>query len=462
MSREWQPSLNQVDQALVRLSLAEVPEIDRAALTSFLAELDADQERELGEKILLNDVAPQVLLNLERLELDFPLGAGLRESMEARREEIRSLTARRMAEGEALFRELGERGIDVILLKGGLFGQVMWHEPAYKKMNDLDVLIRPEDVPDVVQVYRERGYLPLVLFEGGDPDRVRVDKTHHLPSFVSRDLSFVIGTHWGLCSPKKGFDLDHPRMWEDSVEVPFQGTVVRRLSHEDNFHHLAIHFHHYKTGLKELSDVYNYAHFAGDALDWGLLERRILAAGTGGKAHYLFSLAEVLRPLGAPQSFFLALERAADAFSLEETRLRLGRLDLLLSSRSLYESVIEKAYTRYMLETCFHRKLRFFLVFFSCLLFPPRWVLERTNVVDRVTFENYPRLFLANLSRTARVIGEGLGHAVFVLVCLKGCVEILASLKNYVVPPRDDPMSLLLEAVDGDEERLRALMEFLE
>jgi hypothetical protein len=251
-------------------------------------------------------------------------------------------------------------------------------------------------------------------------------------------------------------------MWQDSFEVPFQGTVVRSLSHEDNLHHLAIHFHHYKTGLKELADVFNYAIFAGRDLDWGLFESKILAAGTASKAHYLFALANALHPLGAPESFFLSLEREADDFSRSEVGLRLSRRDLLLKSRSLYESVIEKAYTRYMLETLFHRKIFYFGLFFYRLLFPPAWVLARTNVVDEVTWGNYPGLFLENLGRTARVIGEGLGRLVFLLVCLKGSLEILASLKHYLAPPRDDPMSRLMAAVEGDETRLQALMEFLE
>jgi hypothetical protein len=246
--------------------------------------------------------------------------------------------------------------------------------------------------------------------------------------------------------------------------VSFQGGTVRSLSHEDNLHHLAIHFHHYKTGIKEFSDVYNYTRYASEhgGVDWDLLEKRILEAGSGSKAHYLFNLVDSISSLGAPQSFFLALEREADAFSRSEVNLRLSRCDLLLKSRSLYESVIEKAYTRYTLETRAHQKIYYFALFFYRLLFPPFWVVARTNVVDEVTWDNFPRLFLANLSRTARVIGDGLGLWVFLVVCVKGSFEILFSVKHYFRPSREDLMSKLLASVDGDEEALQALMDFLE
>jgi hypothetical protein len=350
--------------------------------------------------------------------------------------------------------------MDVILLKGGLFAEELWGDPAYKKMNDLDVLIRAEDLHDVRELYEERGYLPLVLFEGGDPKDTDPRKTHHLPSYVSRDLEFVIGTHWELCSPKKGIRLDYDRMWAESGTVPFHGTTVRSLTPEDNLHHLAIHFHHYKTGLKELSDVFNYARHTQP--DWDLLAERIAEAGTEGRAHYVFSLAQALQPMGTPTSFDRRLEEGADVFRRGEVRRRLDRPELLLKSRSTYESTIEKAYTRYAMETLFHRKLPAFLVFFWRLAFPPFWVLRRTNHVPRVTPLNLPWLWAVNLWRTGREIGEGLGMAVFVAVILKGAVEVFLSIQNYWDPPSDDPLTRLREAVGGEDAALERLMAYLE
>ncbi|MCA9556539.1 MAG: nucleotidyltransferase family protein, partial [Myxococcales bacterium] len=342
LEQEALRDLSRVDRALVLLSLHRLSGDQVAWLEEFFADLPAGQEEELAAKVALNDVAPQVLLNLERHGIDPGLPPPLLDPWRQRRQQIQALAARRVAEAASLFRDFEAEGIEVIVLKGMLFAEVMWRDPAYKKMNDVDVLVRAEDVQDVRELYRARGYLPLVLFEGGDEEHLDLAKGHHLPSFVSPDLEFVVGTHWGLASPRKGLRLDHERMWVDSFELPFHGTRVRSLSHEDNLHHLAVHFHHYKTGIKELSDVYNYAAHAGEALDWDLLERRILAAGTASRAHYLFELAAALHPLGAPQSFFLALERAADEFARAEVRLRLSRLDLLTRSRSLYESTIEK------------------------------------------------------------------------------------------------------------------------
>lgn len=453
---------SRVDRALILLSLHVLSRDQVVWLQDFFGGISPGQVVELQAKVALNDVAPQALLNLERYGIDPRLPGAVLAPWRARRDRIQALAARRVAEAASLFSRFADEGIEVILLKGMLFAEVMWRDPAYKKMNDVDVLLRPEDVHDARRIYAERDYLPLILFEGGSPEEIDLERSHHLPSYVSRDLDFVIGTHWALCSPRKGFRLDHARIWGDSFEVPFHGTRVRSMAHEDNLHHLAVHFHHYKTGVKELSDVYDYAAHAAEDLDWDLLERRILAAGTASKAHYLFHLAEAMHPLGAPQSFFLALERAADDFSRREVTLRSERLDLLLSSRSLYESAIEKAYTRYALETRFHHKLYYFLLFFRRLVLPPAWVLQRTNVVDRVTWENYPRLWLRNLVRTGREIGQGLGVAVFLVVCLKGLVELTLSLRHYLFPPVDDPLSRLREAVGGDEDRLQQLMDFLE
>lgn len=449
-----------VDRVLVLLARHRRAADEDAWLRDVAARLTPGQLRDLAAKVELNDVAPQVLISEARAGVRLGVAPGIREAWTARATLVRNRNLRRVQEGAALFAEMGRRGIDVILLKGGLFAEELWGDPAYKKMNDLDVLIRPEDLTDVRELYEERGYLPLVLFEGGDPEDVDPAKTHHLPSYVSRDMEFVIGTHWELCSRKKKIRLDYERMWAESRPVPFYGTTVRSLTPEDNLHHLAIHFHHYKTGLKELADVFNYARHTQP--DWDLLGARIAEAGTAGRAHYVFSLAQALQPMGTPTSFDRRLEREADAFRRSEVSRRLAKPELLLQSRSTYESTIEKAYTRYALETRFHRKLPAFLVFFWRLVFPPLWVLRRTNHVPRVTLLNLPWLWLVNLWRTGREIGEGLGMAVFLAVTIKGSVEVLISLQNYWDPPTDDPLTRLREAVGGDDAALERLMDYLE
>lgn len=448
-----------VDRVLVQLARPNRTEDEDGWLRDTAARLLPSQLGDLAAKVALNDVAPQVLLSEERAGVRLDVSPPVRAAWEERRRLVGARNTRRVHEGAELFAEMGSRGIDVVLLKGGLFACELWGDPGYKKMNDLDVLIRPEDLGDVRELYEERGYLPLVLFEGGDPRDIDPVKTHHLPSYVSRDLEFVIGTHWQLASPKKGFRLDYGRMWAETRPVPFHGTTVLSLSPEDNLHHLAIHFHHYKTGLKELADVFNYALYTHP--DWDLLADRIEAAGTAGRAHYVFSLAQALHPMGTPTSFDRRLEVGSDAFRRAEVRRRLARPELLLKSRSTYESTIEKAYTRYALETCFHRKLPAFLVFFWRLVFPPPWVLRRTNHVPRLTLLNLPWLWVANLWRTGREIGEGLGMAVFLAVTIKGAVEVLLSIQNYWDPPTDDPLTRLREAVGGDAplERLMAYLE---
>lgn len=443
------------------LTRSRIPREAQDRLEAFVAAAGPEDWAELVEKVKLNDVGPAVHLGLLRTSLAAAVPKELVAAARGRYDAIAARNRRRWREARELFAALRGAGVDVILLKGGYFAEALWGDPGYKKMNDLDILIPAAGIKAALGVYRARGYLPLVLFEGGDPEAIDPAKTHHLPSFVSADFEFVLGTHWDLVSAKSGIRLDVARIWRDAVPLDFHGVELRRMSAEDNLHHLAVHFHHYKTGVKELSDIWNYAAFAAP-VDWDRLLAMIRAAGSASRAYYCLSLADAIEPLGAPEAFFAALRAEADDFRRAEVDLRLSRLDLLLASRSLWEAEIEKSYTRYMLEPWFHRKAWFFLQFFRRLVLPPPWVLARTNVVDRVTPFNLPWLLLVNLRRTARVIGEGVGVAIFGLVMVKGLLETLASLVHYVRPPPPGPLEALEAAAGGDRGKLMKLMEFLD
>lgn len=457
-------TFSRADRALVALSLARPTGVEVEAARSLLEGLEPAGAAELAEKIAFNDVAPQVLLNVARHDLPLPLPAASLEAMRQRRSEVAARNERRRLETIGLLEDLAAAGVQVVLLKGVLFALTMWEDPGYKKMNDLDVLIHAEDIAATVEVYRRRGYVPLVLFEGGDPDAVDPAKTHHLPSFVSRDLQFVVGTHWDLAGRKSGVRLDVPRMWLDSQPVDYHGAPARALAPLDNLVHLAVHFHHYKTGVKELADIYNYARFVAP-VPWPRLAARLVEVGAAGRGYYCLSLAHELQALGDEEPvarFLTELRDHADEFRVADADLRLARRHLLTSSRSLYEGTIEKAFTRFMVETRFHRKLWWALVFWWRLLFPPAEVLARTNVEASVTRSSWPRLWLANLGRTGRVLQATFGQHPWLAAAAVTVAWTAQALPNYLRPPPFDGMEELRRAIGGDPGKVQALMDFLE
>ena len=85
-------------------------------------------------------------------------------------------------------------------------------------MNDIDILIRKEDLATIYAVYAEMGFFSAAeLF--GNGSRKQEKFSHHSPPFFSRDLACMIGTHWGLITPLAPYQLDYDAIWSRVVDI---------------------------------------------------------------------------------------------------------------------------------------------------------------------------------------------------------------------------------------------------
>ena len=67
----------------------------------------------------------------------------------------------RLDAARILFEKFAEKNIPVVILKGILFAETIYENPYYKKMNDVDILIRREDLEKVYDVYEELDYFSM-------------------------------------------------------------------------------------------------------------------------------------------------------------------------------------------------------------------------------------------------------------------------------------------------------------
>jgi hypothetical protein len=406
-----------------------------------------------------NDVGPLVSANLRWLGHWSSLPGWLQQKLQARADEIAAANARRRDGAGRFFTACTRDGVPVIVLKGMLFAETIYRNPGYKRMNDLDLLVRFADIDRVKAIYSELGLFPLELLEGGD-DAPRRDKTHHLPAYVSDDLGFIVGTHWDLASPKRGFKTDIDGLWSRAQPTTVAGHLVHALSPEDNFHHLCIHFHYYKTGLKELADFVNLArgtpHF-----DWDLVHQRLDSAGTWGTAARPLPIVEALYPGTIPEQILEACRRHGDPGVVADTAYLVARADLLLRSRSTYESQIEKAYLQFSFAADRRDKLRWFGRFWQRLVLPPHEVVERTNAVGRGEVARW-RLYWWNLRRTAAFVGRDYGLAIFFLLMGKSFFELFLALLPGFTSPGLAIRQRLAERLGHDEKKIQHLLAAME
>lgn len=159
-----------------------------------------------------------------------------------------------------LFHELGkalaamkEKGVPVIVLKGGHLAELVYASIALRPMGDVDLLVKKQDLKAAAEVLTRIGY-------GTDkPYRIEThaDVARHLPDFTNKGgLSMEI--HQSIITPGTPFNIDIDGLWENAKHARIAGCDTQVLAPEDLLVYLCIHAsyqHRFGFGLRALCDI---------------------------------------------------------------------------------------------------------------------------------------------------------------------------------------------------------------
>jgi len=143
-----------------------------------------------------------------------------------------------LAQNQLLFHELGgvltaleDQGIQVILLKGAALAQTLYEDIGLRLMNDLDLLVRREEIDLAMGILQRHGYTEFYPQRLGMPRGVDQAVSHerHLRGGLQENLAIEL--HWNLISgeaDRRSPPADWP--WEESIPfdtstMPGQGGV---------------------------------------------------------------------------------------------------------------------------------------------------------------------------------------------------------------------------------------------
>jgi hypothetical protein len=181
------------------------------------------------------------------------------------------------AELDHLFELLANKELSAIVLKGGALAEDVYGNAALRPMTDLDLLIRREDLPPIVDLLVQEGYgvdAALDAHEG-----MGAEYENELILKKPGLTSLMVELHWTLLdSPYYQDRLPMDWFWDtaqpshsplpllagDGVRVLGPGALVLYLCA-----HLALH--HAGDGLLWLHDIAEVLHHYRDELDWDLL-----------------------------------------------------------------------------------------------------------------------------------------------------------------------------------------------
>jgi len=175
-------------------------------------------------------------------------------------EKLRNIYLQSAGRNTILYNQLGKLLIvfrknnkPVILLKGAYLAEKAYGNIALRPMQDIDLLIRKQDIPEVCKILNESDYSPLKPIH----TEFDISQHHHIPQFVGPG-KIPIEIHWNISSPLGPFKIDPEELWQRAVTEETKDGTVLVLCAEDLLLHIIIHlsFHNnFEASLLSLYDI---------------------------------------------------------------------------------------------------------------------------------------------------------------------------------------------------------------
>ena len=168
-----------------------------------------------------------------------------------------------------LVAQFEQHQIPCLALKGPAVALGAYGDLSLRQYEDIDLLVRVEDVSQAVQVLFNDGLIPAI----GHAERHQDVKLFHEITLLAPDKSYSVDLHWQLAPPYAHvFGPDPSAVWRKAVKLQLPTGDVQVLSREDMFLALCQHgTRHRWWQLKWLFDVAEMLR-NGAGLDWTRIE----------------------------------------------------------------------------------------------------------------------------------------------------------------------------------------------
>ncbi len=388
-----------------------------------------------------NRVAPLVKCNLEIIDCFKTIPEEIQQKFTSRTETVRKANEDRLDVAVDFLKQFKAKNIPVVILKGANFAETIYKNPAYRRMNDIDILIKKENLDAIYDTYDEMNFFCLSELFGRSP-RKQEKISHHAPSFISRDMACVIGTHWGLITPKSPFKYDYDAIWSRTNQIDYYDTSALSMSPEDNLHHICVHLPFYKAGLKEIADIYNIIRHYGDVIDWDLFLSTVADAKTEEPVFHALSLACKICPSDKCTPVIKKLKSKCTLKSIKESEKRIQHIDVVLRSRSVHMSRVEKAFNELNTTEKAKEKRQAFAVMWKNLFLPPREDIVKMNAFKNPGPVDMVFGFFYTPWLISKVFIHDLGAGIYIALLLKSIYDVLISSANSLVNGDSDVIDI--------------------
>ena len=416
------------------LTKVNLSEIDRNTCIMELQELKTIDQQVLFFDYCKNwKLAPWVFSQLKKhIGFEF-LDQSIIDKFKFEYDKVKGQNEQRNATALKFLTEFINAGIDVIILKGNYFALESYQDIGYKRMNDFDILIRRNDWDRIQDIYLRLGYIPLGFGWSGEKEKP-ASFSHVGMSFISPDFSCIIGSQWGLKSPTASYSVDIEKAWQSAKQFDFSGIKVKSLSSEYNLLHLILHLGLFKCGIRDCMDIYNLVRT--EEIDEELMKQIIIDAKAADKAKFALVISNVCSS-DISQNLIDSLPSKKSGFiyrRLKKRKRTQAQTSDFQYSYNDYFQDIEKQVIYFNLYPKFHVKLAIYLKILRMIYIPKlEFALKLNDRFYQPTFLQKVVSVLKAPYFVFSLIAQEIGWKFTGLLFIKLAVDLLISLKNYVV-----------------------------
>ncbi|MGZ3788585.1 MAG: nucleotidyltransferase family protein [Bacteriovorax sp.] len=381
-----------------------------------------------------NKIGANLYLQLNRLK--GPFGAqipnDLLHPLEETYSKIRSKNVRRLEVGLPILQEMKKRGVEVIVLKGNAIAEEIYQDIGYKPMNDIDILVKKEDMGIVYEVFSHFSLLTAAPLE--EDIRKQEKYSHHAPPFFNKGLDVFLGTHWDIAAPTRGLSVPIQKLWDDKEEFLLMGERFFRLSPMHFIFHLCVHLNSAKTGLREVGDIVKMIKHREKELDSKKFIQLCIESKATEEIFEALSLVNSLRPFSFVKEVLEEIGQHLDETVKKRVYKRSHPRHKILHIRTNYVSKIEKTFALFMLtEAPLEKTYLLSKMWRLYLLVPPSEALKLDYEFGDVSLAKKMLAVLKAPLKISQVFINDLGLLIFIVVTMRHQWVLLASYGKYLV-----------------------------
>jgi hypothetical protein len=316
------------------------------------------------------------------------------KALEAARVELLGISLKNLSFARETLRVTGileAAGVPVIVLKGPALAVVAYGEIRLRQFSDVDILVRPEDLPKAAALLSLDGYRPVFF---GMPGAERITARAYEDLFAKPGQLCSLDVHWHL-TPQYFPCVSEDAAWKRAMRLSLDAGSILTLSHQDLVLFLCVHAA--KHGWPELQAVCDVAAvIQSGRVDWNAIVAEASDSGSLRMLQVGLCLAHDLLGTELPEHVLAA---AVGNKPVSTVARRIARK---LVSPESHSSIVEDALVQLWMTDGFQRQFRL--------------VVERgllPTVVDW-QFVKLPRslFFLYYVLRPARIAVQALGQAI--------------------------------------------------